>query len=91
MSPCLMMGCFLHLRVTLTGEPEFTTAEEAKKEVDDLIDIRKYHHDGEDLSEFPCVVNLNDAGSIDRLTIATDVCIVSRYLDHGGSAKGEWT
>ena len=91
MSFCLMMGCFLCLRVTLMGEPEFTTGEEAKKDVDDLIDIRKHHQDGEDLSEFPCVVNLDDAVPIDRLTIPTSICIVSRHLDQGGSVTGEWT
>jgi hypothetical protein len=47
------MGSLLYLRSLLTGEPEFTTAEVAKKEVDGLIDIRKYHHEGEDLSELP--------------------------------------
>ena len=45
------MGSILYLRFLFTGE--FTTAEVAKKEVDGLIDIRKYHHEREDLSELP--------------------------------------
>jgi hypothetical protein len=62
------------------------TGVEAKKEVNDLIDIRKYHHDGEDLSEFPCLVNLDDATPNVR-PVWQDVCRVSRYLDHE-SVKG---
>jgi hypothetical protein len=65
--------------LTLTGEPEFTTSEEAEEEVDDLIDIYKYHHDGEDLSEFPFIVHFNDA----PVSI-----LVSLHLDHG-SVKGK--
>jgi len=79
MSLCLM-GCFICLRLTLMREPEFTTGEEAKREVDDLIEIHKYHHDGEDLSEFPFIVDVNDAPVC---------CTVSPHLDHG-SVKGEW-
>ena len=44
------MGSVLYLRFLLTGE---FTAAEAKKEVDDLIDIRKHHHNGEDLPKLP--------------------------------------
>jgi hypothetical protein len=45
-------GYLLWLRLTTqTGELEFTTGQEAKEEVEDLIEIRKYHHDGEDLSK----------------------------------------
>lgn len=58
-----LTGPFLHLRFMLTGEPGFTTAQVAEKEVDDLIEVRKYHHEGEDLSELPRVVNLDDARS----------------------------
>jgi hypothetical protein len=35
--------------------------EAVKKAVDDLLEIHEYHHDGQDLSEFPCIVNLHDA------------------------------
>ena len=62
------------------------TGIEAEKEVDDLVDIRKYHHDGEDLSEFPCFVNLDDAAPNVR-PVWQDVRRVSRYLSHE-SVKG---
>jgi hypothetical protein len=68
------LGRFLGLRLTLTGEPEFTTSEEAEDKVDDLIDIHEYHHDGEDLSEFPFIADLDDAPM---------VYLVSPHLDHG--------
>ncbi len=76
MSLCLK-GYFLCLRLTLTGEPVFTTGEIAEKEVEKFIGILKYHHDGKDLSKFPCIVYLDDAGR--RISV---------HLDHG-SAKGE--
>jgi hypothetical protein len=66
--------------LTLTGEPEFTTSEEAEVEVDDLINIYEYHHDGEDLSEFPFIVHVNDAPMFS---------LVSLHLDHD-SVKDEW-
>jgi hypothetical protein len=63
------------------------TGIEAEKEVDDLVDIRKYHHDGEDLSELPCFVDLDDAAPNVR-PVWQDVCRVSRYLDHRVSKGG---
>jgi hypothetical protein len=60
-------GYFLCMRLTFTGESEFTTGHEAKEEVQDLFSIRKYHHDGEDLSKFPFVVYIDDAWSLNFL------------------------
>ena len=31
-----------------------------KKEVKDLLEIHEYHHDRQDLAEFPCIVNEDD-------------------------------
>ena len=35
--------------------------EVVKNDVEELLETHEYHHDGQDLSEFPCIVNLDDA------------------------------
>jgi hypothetical protein len=86
-------GYFLYLRLTLMGEPEFTTGQEAKEEVEDLISIREYHHDGEDLSKFPFIVYTDDAGSPDLhkrpIWLCLDPCRISPHLEHG-SVNSQW-
>ena len=53
------------------------SGDEADKEVDDLIKSCKNHHNGEGLTESPCVVNLDYTAMLRR---------VSLNLDHGQCA-----
>jgi hypothetical protein len=65
--------------LTFAREPDSTTAEVAKKEVDGLIDIRKYHDEGEDLSKCPAIVNFDDSVRSSH---------VSPHLDHAWFGEG---
>ena len=81
---------FLCTRLTFTGEPEFTTGQEAKEELQDLFSVRKYHHDGEDLSKFPFVVDTDDASpDLHRRPIWLCLDLISPHLKHG-SVNNQW-
>jgi len=76
-----LVGCTLFLGLTLAGEPAppITTGLETKEEVDHLVDVCNYHHDGEDLSKDPRVIDLDDTGP--NIAPIKDLCLVSVHLD----------
>jgi len=53
---------------------------ESKDEVDQLVDVCNYHHDREDLSKLPRIINLDDTAR--GIPPINDVCLVSVHLDH---------
>lgn len=76
------MGRTFFLGLTLAGElaPPATTGLESKEEVDHLVDICDYHHDREDLSKCPRIIDFDD--TVPNILPINDLCLVSVHLDH---------
>ena len=52
--------------------------EVVKNDVEELLETHEYHHDGQDLSEFPCIVDARP--NVRPIWQDSDVCRVSRHL-----------
>jgi len=53
---------------------------ESEYEVDHLVDVCNYHHDREDLSKLPRIIDLDDTTPV--ILLINNVCLVSMHLDH---------
>jgi hypothetical protein len=56
------------------------TSNNAVDEADNLVDVRDYHYDGEDLSKLPRIIDLNDTAP-NVGPIWQELCLVPMHLD----------